>query len=181
MYDQIIRGNEKCVVTFIDFAAAFDSVSHKYIDKALEKAGASRKTRAIFRAIYRAAQGAARIRSVDGKVYLSKVFDIKRGVIQGDIISPILFILALDQLVQQVDTSGKGISVGTIKEIRVLGYADDAAMTERSTGQMTVRLSEFADAALNKADMKVKLSKTFSQIVQQQEAVDSITAAEIIK
>ena len=179
IYDQVIPRKSKCVVTFIDFAAAFDSVSHKYIDKALGNAGASRKTRAIFRAIYQAAQGAARIRSVDGKVYISKTFDVKRGVIQGDIISPILFILALDQLVQQVDTGGEGVSVGTIRELRVLGYADDAAMAEYSADQLSERLTEFADKALSETDMKVKLSKTFSQIVQQQEAVDTATAAEI--
>ena len=31
-------------------------------------------------------------------------FDVHRGVIQGDIMSPVLFILALDQLIQAVWT-----------------------------------------------------------------------------
>ena len=51
IYDQIIRGNKKCVITFIDFAAAFDSVSHKFLDEALGNAKASRKTRGMFRVI----------------------------------------------------------------------------------------------------------------------------------
>lgn len=180
IYDQIIRGNDKCVVTFIDFAAAFDSVSHKYLDNALKNAGASRNTRAIFRVIYKAAQGAARVQSVDGKICMSKAFDIRRGVIQGDIISPILFILALDQLIQQhVDTGGNGVSLGTIIKLKVLGYADDAAILERNSDEMTERLTEFANQALYRADMKVKLTKAFSQIVQQQEAVDAATTAGI--
>ena len=45
---------------------------------------------------------------------------------------------------------------------------------------MTKRLTKFADEELNQVDMKVKLSKTFSQIVQQQEAVDTTSAAEIV-
>ena len=61
-YDQCVKGNKKCLVTFIDFAAAFDSVSHRYLDHALGEAQASRKTRAMFRAIYAAAQGAARVK-----------------------------------------------------------------------------------------------------------------------
>ena len=109
IYDNIIRGNDRCVVTFIDFAAAFDSVSHKFLDSALAKAGASRKSRSIFRAIYRAAQGAARIHGVDGKISFSKWFDVQRGVIQGDIISPVLFIIVLDQLVQSIDTDRKSV------------------------------------------------------------------------
>ena len=100
IYDQIIRGNKKCVITYIDFEAAFDSISHKFLYEALKNAKASRKTRALFRAIYAAAQGAARVQGKDGKYTLSKIFDIVRGVIQGDIISPIFFIIALDQLVQ---------------------------------------------------------------------------------
>ena len=83
IYDNIIRGKKKCVVTYIDYTAAFDSVSHKYIDAALKKAKASRKTRAIFRAIYAVAQGQARVQGADGYHY-SKTFKLCRGVVQGD-------------------------------------------------------------------------------------------------
>ena len=37
------------------------------------------------------------------------------------------------------------------------------------------------DEALSEADVKVKLSKTFSKILHQQESVDSVTATEIVK
>ena len=48
----------KAVITFIDFVAAFDSmrISHRFSDEALERADASDKSRAIFRAIYRSAK-----------------------------------------------------------------------------------------------------------------------------
>ena len=117
IYDHFIRNNKKCVVTFIDFAAAFDSVSHKFLDEALANAGAKRKTRALLRAIYSAAQGAVQIRDEAGNITLSQAFDVRRGVVQGDIISPILFILTLDQMVQEADTEGQGVSVGEIKEL----------------------------------------------------------------
>ena len=120
LHDNIIANNKHCVVTYIDFAAAFDSVSHRFFDAALGNAGATRKTRALFRTIYAAAQGAARIQGEDGKISMSKSFAVRRGVIQGDIISPVLFILALDQLIQSVDTEGQGVSVGAINELRVL-------------------------------------------------------------
>ena len=36
------------VLTFLDYRAAFDSVSHKFLDEALGEAGCSHKTKAIF-------------------------------------------------------------------------------------------------------------------------------------
>ena len=57
LYDNIISGT-KNFATFInvDYAAAFDSVSHKYkrpsmIDDALTRAGPSRKTRSVLKQI----------------------------------------------------------------------------------------------------------------------------------
>ena len=127
LYDYIIKNKESCVVTFIDYAytAAFDSISHKFLDATLKKAGASRKSRAIFRAIYAAATGAARVRGTDGEVIYSGTFKIGRGVIQGDIISPILFIIALDQLIQEFDGNGGGVKFGRILKLKVLGYAEE--------------------------------------------------------
>ena len=37
LYDAILEEGRKMYVTFIDYSAAFDSVSHKFIDKALAK------------------------------------------------------------------------------------------------------------------------------------------------
>ena len=110
LYDQVINNDKSCVITYIDYTAAFDSISHKFMDRTLGAAGASRKSRAIFRAIYKAATGIARVRGVDGKYELSGKFNISRGVIQGDIISPVLFILALDQLVRADNRQDRNMS-----------------------------------------------------------------------
>ena len=43
---------ESIAITFIDYTAAFDTVSHKFLDEALAEAGAPIKARAMFRAVY---------------------------------------------------------------------------------------------------------------------------------
>ena len=179
IYDNVIRHKTDCVVTFIDFAGAFDSVSHKFLDEALRKAGASRKSRALFRSIYEAATGTAKVLGLDGKNSYSHTFNIERGVIQGDIMSPIFFIIALDQLLQEHDKGGQGIKVGNINEIRMLGYADDIAMIDSSAAALTERLTTFANASLRCADMQVKMTKTFTQIVKAQDPVPTATEKEI--
>ena len=165
IYDQFIKGDNRFVVTYIDFKAAFDSVSHKYLDVALAAAGASRKSRAMVRAIYRAASGVAKVSGTHGKFIFSEPFDISRGVVQGDIISPILFILALDQLVRTHDVHGTGVKCGEELVVRVLGYADDASLLEPKVQDMSERLTSLADGAEADADMKVSIKKTFTQHV----------------
>ena len=77
------------------------------MDKTLADAGASKKSRTIFRSIYRSATGMVRVKGVDGETIYPQAFKIGRGVIQGDIISPVLFILALDQIMQKYDKGGR--------------------------------------------------------------------------
>ena len=165
MYDQVINGDRRCVVTFIDYRAAFDSVSHKFLDSALNSAGASRKSRAIFRAIYAAASGIAKVKGTAGKIIFSAAFDIARGVVQGDIVSPVLFILALDQLFQKYDLNAKGVSCGEILTLQTLGYADDAALAEDTVEQMTKRFTVLANKSLAEADMQVRMDKTYTHHV----------------
>ena len=178
IYDQFIKNNSNFVVTYIDFKAAFDSVSHKYIDSALAKAGASRKSRAIFRAIYRAASGTSRTNGTQGGKVYSERFNVARGVVQGDIISPILFILALEQLIRQHDVHGDGVRCGDFFKVRVLGYADDVAMLDRDAQEMTIRLTTLADGAKHDADMEVAMTEPFSQHVGKRSDI-SVTKAEV--
>ena len=91
------------------YKAAFDSVSHKFINNTLASAGVSIKTtRQIFRVIYTNTSGVVRrLNGIHGKIIYSNFFNIGRGVVQGDMISPVLFIPNLDQLVQKYVTHAR--------------------------------------------------------------------------
>ena len=135
LFDEIIEAESSCVATFVDYTAAFDSVSHKFMDAAIGvaleetynrklqefetaiqggEAGGnpvlSHKVRAMFRAVY--AQAKARVRVVDSagaRVY-SEPFRICRGVVQGDIFSPLCFIMALELIMRRY---GGPVEVGS--------------------------------------------------------------------
>ena len=158
-------------MTFIDYSAAFDTISHKFMDETLANAGASRKSRAIFRAIYSAATGIARVRGIDGQTIFSEAFKVRRGVIQGDIISPVLFILALDQIMKKADKNSEGVQCGRILCIKTLGYADDVALAEEKVDAMTARLTAIGDTSWEEADMKINMAKTLSQHVFKREEI----------
>ena len=77
---------------YIDYSAAFDTESQLFLDSALAETGVSSKVRRIVQAIFAAATGVVRIRQQDGGVEMSEPFNIERGVLQGDIFSPVCFI-----------------------------------------------------------------------------------------
>ena len=154
-------------LSHIDYTAAFDTVSHKFLDASLAKAGASRKTHAMFRAIYAAAEGMARVRGLDARHVYSKSFKVRRGVVQGDIISPIFFILAMEQVFRSHDSnkSHAGASIGNYLQVGVLGYADDVAIASQSKEEQTERLTCICRGSREDADMGVNKSKTFNMVV----------------
>ena len=83
-----------------------------------------------------------------------------------------MFILALDQIIQTYDKRDAGVKCGRILEIKVIGYADDAALAEPTVEGMTERLKSIADASRDEADMEVSMQKTFSQHVHKRDALE---------
>ena len=81
----ILNEGRQAVITFIDYSAAFDTESQLFLDEALADAGVPSKVRRIIQAIFKAATGVVRVRQPNGKMAMSKPFDIERGVLQGDI------------------------------------------------------------------------------------------------
>ena len=128
--DKHLHLGKKLTLTFIDYSVTFNSVSHKFIDRALEEAGAYNKTCAMFRSIYLTAAAHTTVPAPDGKTVKSDTFSIRRGVVQGDIASPLFFILALEAILRRHDqVQNKGVSLGNTV-IHTLAYADDTALAD---------------------------------------------------
>jgi exonuclease III len=149
---------DPAVLTFIDFVSAFDTVSHKFLDEALSEAGASDKVRGVFRTIYSAATARVRVRTQGGEVVLSRSFDVSRGVVQGDIFSPVCFVIALECLFRRCEEHG-GVSLASVWLER-LEYADDAALVDVGYEMASRKVTELEGVAKELADMEISRPKT---------------------
>lgn len=90
---QLRLKNRRVCALFVDFKRAFDSVDHSKLQMFLHKLGVSAKFLRILQYMY----GQASLRVRQGSVFSDKI-DITEGVLQGEILSPLLFILFLSDL-----------------------------------------------------------------------------------
>ena len=89
---------------------------------------------------------------------------------QGDITSPVYFILALEAILRAHDTHPhKGVPFGG-EMLHTLGYADDAALLDTSTEVAAARVTQIAKGSVKDADMQINVSKTKCVHVCRQEA-----------
>ena len=179
IFEDALEQDKGLCATFIDYSAAFDSVSHKFLDATLGDAGASAKTRRMFRAIYGAASAMTKVSDIDGTISYSDSFPIRRGVLQGDITSPVYFILALEAIILRAHDNHprKGIPFGG-KIVHTLGYADDAALLDENSLIATARVTDIAVGSKADADMIINVSKTEVMHVRRQMACSPVTDAE---
>ena len=113
--------------------------------------------------IFAAATGVVRIRQQDGGVEMSEPFNIERGVLQGDIFSPVCFIAGLDRIFRLYDHVNPGMTVCTgAHTVRMakFEYADDAALIDEDTGQATARVTSLAAGSIADAAMIISAKKS---------------------
>eukprot|EP01048_Picozoa_sp_COSAG05_P002853 COSAG05_NODE_124_length_17559_cov_8.898643_19_plen_150_part_00 len=101
--NHIDRSKPLASIAFLDYIAAFDSIDHIFLDEALAAGGATTKIRMLIRSIYSNASAMVRASDSAGRTALSDSFSVNRGVVQGDIVSPFCFIMALQLIFLQCD------------------------------------------------------------------------------
>ena len=180
----VLREAREAVITFIDYAAAFDTESHLFLDEALSSAGVSIKVRRMIQSIYKVAHGCVRISKADGTLEYSDVFDICRGVLQGDIFSPVAFIVGLWRIFKLHDRPNSGITLGTepyTVHVSDLAYADDAGLVDQDVPNSSERLSGISSGSANDAAMSISLEKTKAMHIHKRNNVAATTEAEIVE
>lgn len=130
--EQSLEWNSPLLINFLDYEKAFDSIDRDTLWKILRNHGIPERIVNLIRNMYE--KTTCRIIH-DGK--LSDCFEIKTGVRQGCLLSPFLFILAIDWLMKET-TKGrrKGITWTPWTQLEDLDFADDLALLSHTQEQM---------------------------------------------
>lgn len=98
------------IILFLDFFKAFDKLEHRFILQSLQHFGFGRKFINIISMLYKQITSAVLLQSGT-----TRRFDINRGIRQGDPVSPLLFLLAVELLALYIKNNE------SIKPLNVLG------------------------------------------------------------
>jgi hypothetical protein len=99
----------------------------------------------------------------NGKTELSDTFAIRRGTLQGDIVNPYGFLLALSSIFYKHDSEANeaiGIKLKHGTHITQLLYADDALLVCKDNEEASTWLTTIAKGSREDVDMEVAVAKT---------------------
>ena len=155
--EQSLEWNSPLIVNFLDYEKAFDSIDRELLWKIMRHYGIPEKIVSLVRNMY---EGTCCRIVHNGQ--LTDRFDIRTGVRQGCLLSPFLFILALDWLMRQATKGNRnGIQWTLWTQLEDLDFADDLALLSHSHAQMQAKtttlnkLSESIGLRIHPAKSKV--------------------------
>jgi hypothetical protein len=158
------RRGKPIAVCFLDLAKAFDTVSHKHVLAGLKRFGASKHVTRIVEDLYDGAS--TRFTIPDGT---TGEIVMKRGVKQGDPLSPVLFNIALDPLFCLVEKAGVPYELEEGTPVSVAGYADDTMVVSNTKDDLQGNIKlveEFCQAAKLKLNARKSYAYTISPVAK---------------
>jgi len=114
--------NQSLQYVFTDFQKTYDSIRTDRLWKCMEELKIPKKVINMCKTCVQKTRSAVRIEGT-----LSSFFENKTGLKQGDSLSPILFNLALQKVIQSIKMVPSGIKIGK-EQLNVTAYADDIAV-----------------------------------------------------
>lgn len=154
--DQVIEKysefNKPLYLAFIDYKKAFDSISHESIWESLKALNINENYINILKNIYSNSTSRVKLDRV------GEVINIKRGVRQGDPISPKLFIAVLQHVMGELPWSNQGINING-KFLSHLRFADDIILFSETPHQLNKMVNELNQASI-KTGLEMNLEKT---------------------
>ena len=133
--------NQPLCLAFVDYEKAFDSVETWAVLESLQRCQVDYRYIEVLRCLYEAATMSVQVQGQQ-----SKPIQLRRGVRQGDVISPKLFTSALEDMFKTLDWKGKGINING-EYISHLRFADDIVLMAESLEELNQMLDGLASAS----------------------------------
>lgn len=141
------RMNQKLYCAFLDIEKAYDTVHREILWKILEKVGLNTHIINLIKSMYRNT-----VATYDWKGLMVEEVKSERGLRQGCTLSPMLFTLIMEELVQRIKGLEKGIQINQ-DILGVLVFADDVVVLAENREDLQQMLDEVGKFSL---DMRIK-------------------------
>ena len=148
------KKNDGIVVVQLDIAKAFDTIPHKAIEAALERLGLPIVVRESIMNSYKNLSTNIEYAGSSTEVPL------RRGVKQGDPLSPFIFNAIVDPLLDQLEEM-KGYEINASQSISALAFADDLILISDRKGKAQ-NLLNHTESYLNALGMRIAAEKCAS-------------------
>ncbi|KAK6761433.1 hypothetical protein RB195_022484 [Necator americanus] len=123
-------------LTFIDLKKAFDSVETEAVVEALDNQGVPTQHIKVLRELY------SNFTTGILPFYKNIIIDVKRGVRQGDTISPKIFTATLENAMRKLEWDDMVVKVDG-RQLHHLRFADDIVLVTPSISQAERMLTKF--------------------------------------
>uniref|UniRef100_A0A2S2QSL5 LINE-1 reverse transcriptase n=1 Tax=Sipha flava TaxID=143950 RepID=A0A2S2QSL5_9HEMI len=149
--------NRNTFITFIDLEKAFDTVNWALLMSSMMKTRIDWRDRRIIMLLYKEQETLIEVEEH------STTAKIKRGIRQGCSLSPYLFNIFVEEIMDKYKRNSNGTSINGEK-IRCIRFADDIALVSESEKDMQKSLTTLTKI-LQEYQMKINAKKTKTMVV----------------
>jgi hypothetical protein len=153
----INKENRSVYAAFIDFKKAFDCIDRNYLLFKVLNEGIEGKLYWAIKSIYSKNEACVRLNTI----HTTDWFSCDNGVRQGDILSPTLFSIFINDLSKEINMLDKGVEFGQDK-LSILLYADDVVLLSHSADGLQSMLDSLDQWSKK---WKVYVNRTKSKII----------------
>jgi hypothetical protein len=148
------KQNRGGVFTIVDISKAFDTIPHASIRPCLARKGIPAPIIEIIMKMYDSSRT-----TIKTKDNIGVEVEILRGVKQGDPLSPLLFNLCLEPLIENISKKTSGIKINNESSIPVLAFADDMVLLGEDEREAQSQVNEL-HRYLESLGMKISIEKS---------------------
>jgi hypothetical protein len=151
--ENIWEYNQSVQYLFLDFQKAYDSIHRDTIWECMKEFKIPTKLIQMCKTCVQETRSAVRTEGT-----LSSFFENIRGLKQGDCLSPILFNLALQKVIQSIKMVRSGIKIGK-EQVNILAYTDDIVLIGKNDVEIRKLFVEMENIA-RKLGLQINQEKT---------------------
>ena len=166
LFEKYRDERKQLYISFIDFRKAFDSVWHTGLFIKLLKRGISGPYYKVLKSMYMKSSASVK---VDGG--LSQPFMVKRGVRQGDILSPLLFNIYINDIIEEFQQEECDPPIIMNDKVGCLLYADDLMVLSTTPNGLQTGLDKLSEYC-KKWKLEINVSKSKTMCFPESKRVD---------